>query len=109
MVHLKTDQGFKGIHLIELQQEVEFELSRGVESMAVEDHHLMQVELDSLMVDTLENLRWWLCSVKIARGDCKAAEAEGLKDRGHMSHVQPRLSATQLRGYLNWKNIQLSD
>ena len=109
MVHLKTAQGLTGMRLMELQQEIEFELSRGVELMEVDDHHLMEVQLDSLMADSLENLRGWLCSVKIARGDCAAAEAEGLRDRGLLSRAQPTLSAAQLRGYLNWKNIQLSD
>lgn len=109
VVHLKTAHGLKGMHLMELQEEVEFELSRGVELMEVGDHHLMDVNLESLMADSLENLRGWLCSVKIARGDCAAAEAEGLRDRGLLSHAQPSLSAAQLRGYLNWKNIQLSD
>ena len=97
------------MRLMELQEEIKFELSRGVESMAFEDHHLMEVQLESLLADSLENLRGWLCSVKIARGDCAAAEAEGLRDQGLLSHAQPPLSAAQLRGYLNWKNIQLSD
>ena len=109
MVHLKTAQGLSGMHLLELQQEVEFELSRGVELMEVADHHLMHTELDDLMAESLENIRGWLCSVKIARGDGAAAEAEGLRDRGILSHAQPLLSAAQLRGYYNWKNIQLSD
>ena len=109
VVHLKTAQGLKGMHLVELQAEVEFELSRGVEQMAVCDHFLMEVTLDSLMNDSIEHLRGWLCSVKIARGDCAAAEVEGLRDRGLLSHHQPLLSAAQRQSYLNWKNIQLSD
>ena len=94
---------------MELKREVELELSRGVELMEVADHHLMHTELEPLMPESLETIRGWLCSVKLARGDCAAAEAEGLRDRGLLSHAQPLLSAADLRGYLNWKNIQLSD
>ena len=76
--------------------------------MAVEDHHLMDETLDSLVESSLEHLRGWLCRVKLARGDIEGAVDEGLNDRGLLRHSCPSLTPDQLRHYQNWKNIHLS-
>ena len=109
MVHLATEEGLRGMDLIALHSEVEKEYSRGVELMAQADHHLLETPLDTLLGDSLENLRGWLCHVKLARGDLEGAVEEGLDDRGLMRHSRPSLTSDQLRRYQNWKNMHLSD
>ena len=109
MVHLKTEEGLKGMDLVVLQHEVESEVNRGVDMMEPEDHYLLDIHLPTLLLEPVEYLRGWLCSVKLARGDFEAAREEGLNDRGMATHAQPSLSVGQLNRFYNWKNIQLSD
>ena len=94
--------------LIALHSEVKREVNRGTALMAVEDHHLMDETLDSLVESSLEHLRGWLCRVKLACGDIEGAVDEGLNDRGLLRHSRPSLTSDQLRHYQNWKNIHLS-
>ena len=109
MVHLKTEEGLKGMNMVELHSEVNAELQRGIDLMAAEDYYLMEVDSGKLLLKPLESLRGWLCSVKLARGDTEGAKQEGLNDRGLLSHKLPTLSTGQMRQYHNWNNIQLSD
>ena len=76
MVHLKTEEGLKGMDLVVLQHEVESEVNRGVDMMEPEDHYLLDIHLPTLLLEPVEYLRGWLCSVKLARGDFEAAREE---------------------------------
>ena len=109
MVHLSTLEGLNGMDLVSLHSAVESEVLRGVELMAPEHHYLMEVQLDSLLGESLEHLRGWLCSVKLARGDIEGAVDEGLDDRGLLRRSRPTLTAEEIRRYQNWKNMHLTD
>ena len=50
--------------------------------------------------ESLESIRGWLCSIKIARGDFEGAQLESVKDRGVKEHKQPSLSVREMNKYL---------
>ena len=108
IVHVQTKEGMKGMNMVELKAEVTREVDKGVDDMMGEDFFLMDTPLDRLLREPIETIRGWLCSVKIARGDIDAARAEGLRDRGELSHEQPTLTEAQLSEFLDWRNIHLN-
>ena len=61
--------------LVTLHSTIREEFNRGTELMAPEHYYLMEVELDTLLGESLEHLRGWLCTVKLARGDVDGAVA----------------------------------
>ena len=96
------------MNMIELKVELQREVEKGVEDMAGEDFYLMDTPLDQLLSEPVDNIRGWLCSVKIVRGNIEAAREEGLRDCRDLSHAQPRLTAAQTREFVDWRNIHLN-
>ena len=77
--------------------------------MEAEDQYLLQMSLEERTAGTAEDIRGWLCSVLIARGDIESAKVESSKDRGNLSQTLPRLTANQQQAYLNWRNVHLTE
>ena len=67
------------------------------------------MSLDEILAGTAEDIRGWLCSILIARGDFESAKAEGKKYRGILSHTLPRLTANQQKAYLDWRKVRLNE
>ena len=109
LLHAETDSGLKGYSLIELKDLVEKQLKMGIMNIATEDHYLLDMSLDEILAGTAEDIRGWLCSILIARGDFESAKAEGKKDRGILSHTLPRLTANQQKAYLDWRKVRLNE
>ena len=65
--------------------------------------------MDKIKEESLESIRGWLCSIKIARGDFERAQLESMKDRGVEEHTQPNLSVREMNKYLDWRKIHLNE
>ena len=107
LLHARTEAGLKGYTLIDLTSLVQDQYTIGVKLMSVEDHYLMDVPISDLLNGSVENIRGWLCSVLIARGDLEAAQHESIDDRGVLSHQLPRLTAGQTQALLDWRRVCL--
>ena len=107
LLHARTEAGLKGYTLIDLTSLVQDQYTIGVKLMSVEDHYLMDVPISDLLNGSVENIRGWLCSVLIARGDLEAAQRESIDDRGVLSHQLPRLTAGQTQALLDWRRVCL--
>ena len=59
--------------------------------------------------ESLESIRGWLCSIKIARGDFEGAQLESLKDRAIREHAQPKLSVREIHKFLDWRKVHLNE
>ena len=107
ILHLRTANGIRGLCMISMQTAVENQLDLGRENLDVEDHYLLDNDVETLMSEPAEMIRGWLCEILIARGDFASARLESLRDRGDISHVVPSLTETELRKYSDWRNVQL--
>ena len=97
------------MELAALYSVVEEELNRGLGGLQPDDFHLLGTNIHQLKQETIESVRGWLCSVKIARGDFDGARMESVKDRGMLSHTQPILTAREMRQFLDWRQIRLNE
>ena len=52
-------------------------------------------------------IRGWLCEMLIAHGDFAVARLESLRDRGSITHIVPTLNETEMRKYLDWREVNL--
>ena len=52
-------------------------------------------------------IRGWLCEMLIAHGDFAVARLESLRDRGNITHIVPTLNETEMRKYLDWREVNL--
>ena len=71
------------------KQSFQREAEKEVEAMVGEDFYLMDTPLDQLLLEPIENIHGWLCSVKIASGDIDAEHTEGLVSCSTPSHGSP--------------------
>ena len=108
ILHLRTSQGIKGLEMIALETAVTKQFDLGYSNLDETDHFLLKKEKYDHMTEPVDTIRGWLCDILIARGDFASAWIEYLRDRGDISHVIPTLSAAEMRKYLDWRHVCLS-
>ena len=108
ILHLRTSQGIKGLEMIALETVVTTQFDLGYSNLNETDHFLLEKEKDGLLTEPIDTIRGWLCDILIARGDFASAQLESLRDRGDISHVRQTLSASEMREYLDWRHVCLS-
>ena len=94
---------------VALDTEIRTEKRANLQGIDPEDAYLMEIPLDTLLKETVEVQRGWLCSVKIARGDLIAARAERTRDRSALSFKQPVLTPREQRQYMDWRRVRLKE
>ena len=109
ILHAQTKEGIKGMELASLYSAVEEELSKGMGGLQPDDYYLLDKDIESIKEESMESIRGWLCSIKIARGDFEGAQIESLKDRGIKEHMQPKLSRREMNHFLDWRKIHLCE
>ena len=107
MVHCKDTNDLDGMDMVQLEEAVETQLIIGEGDVDEGDRYLFQITIHDIMAKSIEEIRGWLCSVLIARGDLEGAEKESSLLRGEHTHKRPRLSASQQRQYLHWRYVSL--
>ena len=99
IVHAHTKEGIKGMELISLHSAVKEELEKERVGLQPDDYYLLDKDAEKIKEESLESIRGWLCSIKIARGDFEGAQLESLKDRG----IENMHNPNYLRGkYINF-------
>ena len=109
ILHAHTKESIKGMDLISLQSAVKEELTKGRGGLQPDDYYLLDKDAEKIDNESMESIRGWLCSIKIARGDFEGAQLESMKDRGLKEHAQPKLSAREVNRFLDWRKIQLNE
>ena len=94
--------------MVALETAVTKQFDLGYSNLDETDHFLLEKEKDHLMTEPVDTIRGWLCDILIARGDFASARLESLRDRGDISHIIPNLSAVEMRKYLDWRRVCLS-
>ena len=97
------------MELASLHTAVEEELAKGMGGLQPDDYYLLDKDIEKIKEESLESIRGWLCSIKIARGDFEGAQVESMKDRGMKEHMQPKLSMREMNKFLNWRKVHLSE
>ena len=109
ILHATTHDGILGMERVALDTEIRTEKRANLQGIDPEDAYLMEIPLDTLLKETVEVQRGWLCSVKIARGDLIAARAERTRDRSALSFKQPVLTPREQRQYMDWRRVRLKE
>ena len=108
ILHLQTVNDVRGLCLISMRTAVEQQLVLGHDNLDENDYYLLDFELESFLKELETMIRGWLCEILIARGDFAYARLESLRDRRDVSHIVPTLTETEMRTYLDWRNVQLN-
>ena len=109
ILHAKTHDGILGIERIVLDTKIRKEKRINLQGIDLDDAYLLDTPLDTLLQETVEMQRGWLCSVKIARGDLIAARSEGIRDRSALSFKQPFLTRREQNQYMDWRRVKLKE
>ena len=109
IVHAQTKEGLKGVEREALIIKKEDELAKGIGGLQPEDFYLLDTNMENLKGEPIESVRGWLCNAMIARRDLKGAQEEGLKDRGIISHHQPKLTGREMKKYLDYRSIHRNE
>ena len=109
VLHAQTKEGIKVMELASLHTAVEEELAKGMGGLQPDDYYLLDKDIEKIKEESLESIRGWLCSIKIARGDFEGAQVESMKDRGMKEHMQPKLSMREMNKFLDWRKVHLSE
>ena len=109
ILHAKTHDGILGMNRIALDTEIRKEKGLNFQGIDPEDDYLLDIPLDTLLSESVEMQRGWLCSIKIARGDLIAARSESTRDRNALTHKQPHLTAREQQQYMDWRRVRLKE
>ena len=105
LLHASTAEGIKGLDMVQLREAVETQFKTGRVGLDSKDWALLDIHIEDLMVDSIENIRGWLCNILIARGDIDAAGEEGLKDSTVVA--SQTVTAQQCKEFLDWRKVCL--
>ena len=108
ILHLQTAQRIKSLEMVALETAVNQQFTLGYSDLEETDLYLLEKGKQSLMKEPVGMLWGWLCEILIAQGDFASTRLESSRDRGKISHVVPTLSATEIRKYLDWWRVCLS-
>ena len=94
--------------MIALETAITHQFGLGYSNLDEADFYLLKNDRVELLTEPIDTIRGWLCEILIARGDFVSARLESLRDRGDISHSVPSLSAIEMRQYLYWWRVCLS-
>ena len=109
ILHATTKDGILGMERIALDTEIRKEKRLNLQGINPADDYLLDIPLDTLLHETVEMQRGWLCSIKIARGDFNAARLEGTRDRNALTFRQPFLTQREQNQYMDWRRVRLKE
>ena len=107
VLRLRTANDVRGLCPMSIRTAVKQQLALGHENLDETDFYLLDVNLSTSLKEPETTIRGWLCEILIAWGDFASAWLIFLRDQGNLSHVVPTLTATEMKTYLDWRNVQL--
>ena len=90
------------VEIVEIDQ---FNLGR--QDMEEKNLHLVELDMEESMAESVASIRGWLCDVLIARGKFIEATEEGLRNRQCTLVCHRQITNKQRKEFLDWRNVKL--